>query len=265
MDESKDKIGLATGWRWFVSGFTRYRRNPVMMLFLVMSYWTLLGLIGLIPVAGDLLVAAFAPVFLVGVLAGCRALDSQTMPSFMFLFSGFRNRCQSLMALGLLHFLITLGVVALTAVVDGGTILQFMAQSALNIEGDAPTLDPESISLGAVALGLVVYMPIMLAFAYSPLLVAWRNFSVGKALFFSLIASCRAWKGLVGLLLAILAFGVLIPSLAMTTLMLLGLNDAFVTSLIAIPLMVVFAPTVVSAFLSSYATILPETEGALKA
>ena len=48
---------LATGWQWFKTGFVRYRRNPVLMVFWVMSYWTMLGLVGLVPVVGDLLVA----------------------------------------------------------------------------------------------------------------------------------------------------------------------------------------------------------------
>ena len=115
MPDPMQRIGLATGWQWFRSGFARYWRNPVLMLFWVMSYWTMLGLAGLVPVVGDMLVAALAPVLLVGVLSGCRALDAETMPSFTLFFSGFKNRLQPLMALGVLHFLLTLAVLALTA------------------------------------------------------------------------------------------------------------------------------------------------------
>lgn len=260
-----NRIGLTTGWQWFRSGFARYRRNPVLMLFWVMSYWTMLGLAGLAPVVGDMLVAALAPVLLVGVLSGCRALDSETMPSFTLLFSGFRNRLQPLMGLGVLHFLLTLGVLGLTALVDGGMLLQFMARSTLGAGADASALDPESLSLGATLLALAVYLPVMLAFAYAPLLVAWRGFGVGKALFFSLVASWRAWQGLVGLFFAIFAFGILVPTLAMMLLLALGLSDAVVTSLIVVPLMAVLAPTVVSAFLSSYSDVLPDNEGAAPA
>jgi len=250
---------LMTGWQWFRTGFARYRRNPVLMLFWVMSYWTLLGLVGLVPIAGDLLVAALAPVLLVGVLTGCRALDRDDMPSFTLLFSAFRERLQPLMGLGVLHFLLTLAVLGLTALADGGILLQFMARSTLGGAENAALPDPETLSLTALLIALLAYTPVMLAFAYAPLLVAWRGFSISKALFFSLVASWRAWPGLLGLLTAIVAFGVLLPAVAMMLLLALGVGDTLVTSLLVVLIMAVLAPTLVSAFLSSYNDILPES------
>ena len=265
MAETPKRISLASGWRWFRAGFERYRRNPVLMVFWVMSYWTLLGLVGLVPVLGDLLVAALAPVLLIGVLAGCRALDRDDMPSFTLLFSAFKGRLQPLMGLGVLHFLLTLGVLGLTALVDGGVLLQLMARSTLGGAENAPLPDPESLSLPALVIALLAYMPVMMAFAYAPLLVAWRGFGITKALFFSLVASWRAWPGLLGLLSAIVVFGVLLPTVVMMLLLALGVSDTLVTSLVVVPIMAVLAPTVVSAFLNSYIDILPETEGAASA
>ena len=120
----------------------------------------------------------------------------------------------------------------------------------------------------SVLIALVAYIPIMLAFAYAPLLVAWRGFGVSKALFFSFVASWRAWPGLLGLFSAIMVFGVLLPSLVMMLLLAVGVGDALVTSLVVVPIMAVLAPTVVSAFLSSYNDVLPEvpkSEGAVQA
>jgi hypothetical protein len=262
MSDLQKNILFASGWTWFRAGFARYRRNPVLMVFWVMSYWTILGLVGLIPVLGDFVVAALAPVLLIGVFAGCRALDREEMPSFTLLFSAFRDRLQPLMGLGVLHFLLTLGVLGLTALVDGGTLLQFMARANLGGAEDAVLPDPKNLSLPALILALVAYLPVMLAFAYAPLLVAWRGFGIGKALFFSLIASWRAWRGLLGLLSAIVVYGVFLPSIVMMLLLGLGVSDALVTSLVVVPIMAILVPTVISAFLSSYADVLPETEGA---
>lgn len=262
MANTENRITFASGWQWFRAGFARYRRNPVLMVFWVMSYWTLLGLVGLVPVLGDLLVAALAPVLLIGVLTGCRALDRDDMPSFTLLFSAFKGRLQPLMGLGVLHFVLTLGVLGLTALADGGVLLQLMARSTLSGAENAPMPDADSLSLTALVIALLAYLPIMLAFAYAPLLVAWREFGIGKALFFSLVASWRAWPGLLGLLSAIIVFGVLLPSVVMMLLLALGVSDALVTSLVVVPIMAVLAPTVVSAFLNSYSDILPETEGA---
>lgn len=256
---------LATGWHWFRDGFVRYRRNPVLMVFWVMSYWTLLGLAGLVPVVGDLLVAALAPALLVGVLAGCRALDKEGMPSFTLLFSGFRDRLQPLMGLGVLHFMLSLGVLGLTALFDGGVLLQLMARSTLGATGNSTPPDLDAVTLTPLVVAMLAYLPVMMAFAYAPLLVAWRGFGVGKALFFSLVGSWRAWQGLLGLLLTILFFGVIVASVLMMLLMALGLSDAVVTSLIVVPLLAVLAPTVLSALLSSYSDILPDAEGAASA
>ena len=265
MPDPQKNMTLATGWHWFKAGFVRYRRNPVLMVFWVMSYWTLLGLAGLVPVVGDLLVAALAPALLVGVLAGCRALDSEGMPSFTLLFSGFRSRLQPLMGLGVLHFLLTLGVLGLTALFDGGVLLQLMARTTLGASGDAVAPELDRLTLTPLIVAMLAYVPVMMAFAYAPLLVAWRGFGVGKALFFSLVDSWRAWQGLLGLLLTILFFGVVVASLLMMLLMALGVSDTVVTSLVVVPLMAVLAPTVLSAFLSSYSDVLPDPAGAAPA
>ena len=265
MSNSNNYIGLANGWQWFRAGFARYRRNPLLMLFWVMSYWTMLGLVGLLPIAGDLLVAALAPVLLVGVFAGCRALDTDAMPSFTLIFSGFRDRFQPLMGLGVLHLLLTLSLLALTALFDGGTLLQLMVRSTLGEGIDTSTIDPDSLSLAAMLFALALYIPVMMAFAYAPLLVAWRGFGLGKALFFSLVASWRAWQGLFGLFLAVLTFGIFVPSLVMMLLTVLGISETVMTTLIVVPLMAILAPTLVSAFLSSYSEVLPDNEGAVPA
>ena len=248
---------LRDGWQWFQAGFARYRRNPMLMAFWVMSYWTLLGLAGLVPVLGDLLVAALAPVLLIGVLSGCRALDQETMPPFMVLFSGFGSRQQPLMGLGVLHFLLTLAALALTAVGDGGVLLQYLARGTLGTPELAMPA-PEQLSLLGLGLAILAYIPIMLAFAYAPLLVAWRGFGLGKALFFSAVASWRAWRGLIGFLAAIITYGVLLPSLGMMVLTLLGVGEALVTAFIIVPILAILAPTVVSGFYSSYLAVLPE-------
>ena len=98
----------------------------------------------------------------------------------------------------------------------------------------------------------------MLAFAYAPLLIAWRGFGLGKALFVSLVGSWRAWRGLLGFLGAIMAYGVLLPSLAMMLLTLLGIDEALVTALVMVPMLAIIAPTVVSGFYSSYGAVLSE-------
>ena len=249
-------VTLRDGWSWFRLGFARYRRNPVLMMFWVMTYWTILGLTGLVPVLGDLLVAALAPVLMVGVLAGCRALDRDTMPSFTIMFTGFGPRLQPLIGLGLLHFVLTVGALALTAFWDGGALLQYMARGTLGAP-DLPMPDPAQLSAPGLIVALLAYVPILLAFAYAPLLVAWRGFGLGKALFFSLVASWRAWRGLIGFLSALAVYGVILPSLVMMLLISLGLDDTLVTSLVIVPIIAVLAPTVVSGFYASYGQVLP--------
>lgn len=253
---SSQTIGIRDGWLWFSAGFARYRRNPILMMFWVMTYWTMLGLVGLMPVVGDVLVAALAPVLMVGVLAGCRELDRDLMPSFTVMFSGLGARLQPLMGLGLIHFALTIGALALTAFWDGGALLQYMARGTLG-SPELPMPNPAEMSATGLIVALLAYVPVLLAFAYAPLLVAWRNFGLGKALFFSLVASWRAWRGLIGFLAALVVFGILLPSLAMMLLVSLGLDDTLVTSLVIVPIVAILAPTVVSGFYTSYGRVLP--------
>lgn len=118
--------------------------------------------------------------------------------------------------------------------------------------------EPEQLSLAGLVLALVAYVPVMLAFAYAPMLVAWRGFGLGKALFFSLVGSWRAWRALLGFFLAIVVYGVLLPAVAMALMTAIGLSESMSTALVVVPMMAIFAPIVVSGFYSSYGAILPE-------
>ena len=244
------------GWRWLHAGYRIYRRNPFLMAFWVMTYWTLLGLAGLIPIAGDLLVAMLAPVLLIGLFTGCRELMRESMPLFTAILAGFGARLQPLMGLGILHFLLTLGALALTAVGDGGILLQYLARTTLGAQ-DLPMPDPEQLSLVGLALALLAYVPVMLAFAYAPLLVAWRDFTLGKALFFSLVGSWRAWRGLIGFVAAILAYGVLLPAVIMAALAAVGFSEALLTAWVVVTMLGILAPIVAAGFYSSYEAVLP--------
>ena len=263
MDPENGVLTLRDGWKWFDAGFARYRRNPLLLMFWVMTYWTCLGLLGLVPVAGDILVAALAPVLMIGVLAGCRALDQETMPPFTVLFSGFGTRLQPLMGLGIIHFLLTLGALALTALGDGGLLLQYMARGTLGAP-DMAMPNPSQLSLVGLVLALLAYLPVALAFAYAPILVAWRGFGLTKALFFSLVGSLRAWRGLLGFLAAIIVYGVLLPSVFMMALFALGVSENMVTALVIVPIMAILAPTIVSGFYTSYGAVLPEQPSAAR-
>jgi hypothetical protein len=190
-------------------------------------------------------------------------LDQETIPPFTVFFSGFGARVQPLMGLGVLHFLLTLGALALTAIGDGGVLLQFLARGTLGTP-DMAVPDPEQLSTMSLVLALLAYVPIMLAFAYAPLLVAWRGFGLSKALFFSLVGTWRAWRGMLGFMAAIMTYGILLPSLGMMLLTALGVSEALVTTFIVVPILAVLAPTVVSGFYTSYAAVLPEPQPATR-
>ena len=77
------------GWQWLVDGFAIFRRNPPVLGLVVISYWLLLGLLGLFGFLGMIAAALATPALSVGVAVACRGLANRQPVQPMMLFDGF--------------------------------------------------------------------------------------------------------------------------------------------------------------------------------
>lgn len=202
------------GLTWLHEGFLLWRRNPALLTFASFGYILIVVVASAIPVIGQPVAYLLMPVFSLGVLNTCRAIEAGRKGGPDLLFSGFKSNLGALVTIGGIYLLGTLLVMLLTTLVDGGTLMKFMTAA----EG----FDPETADISGLGFALMVAIalstPVMMAYWFAPVLAGWWNISAPKAMFFSFYACVRNWRPLVAYALAIALFGVFLPGMLIGTL-----------------------------------------------
>ena len=250
------------GWNWVLTGFALFRKSPAMWAFLTLSYILLMQLLGMIPVIGWFAATVLIPSFSASFMIASRELDADRRLRIDLLFSGFKSNLPALLRQGGLYLASGLAILGLSALVDGGLLLQLM------ILGTRPpaTAFEEGKLAGAAMLAACLYLPVLAAFWFAPALSAWRDLPAFQALFYSFFAALRNWRAFFAYGLA-LVFLSLICSIALFALALLvrGIfgdrsQNAFV--LVMLPVMLTYVPILFASFYASYRDVFPEADPA---
>lgn len=237
------------GWRWLADGFRIFRKSPLLLGVIVVGYWILMAVVNAIPLLGPIAATLCIPAFSVSLMNVCRDVEHERPIAPLHLFSGFRRNLRPLLALGALYLGGVLAILGVSALADGGALMQMM------ISGKPPgeELLAGGSFLVATQVALLLLTPLMMAYWYAPVLAAWHDLPVGKALFFSFIACLRNWRAFFAYAVALMLFGALLPGLALGLLASLMPQSAnFFTALFFMPLLFVLAPTLFASFYVSY-------------
>lgn len=244
------RLPAIRGWNWIAEGFRLFRTNPALLTFLAFGYFLTLAFINLVPLVGAVAAYLCMPALSVGVMNGCRALERDDGSGFGLLYSGFRKNARTLFLLGAAYMAGFLVVLAITALVDGGELWSKTPEELMRSGELMPTLQ----------LMLLLAIPLVMAFWFSPMLVAWNDLSAGKALFFSFVACARNWRPFLVYGLGVAFISVVLPGIV------LGILGAFSEQLvrmlavaISLPLLFVFVPTLFASFYVSYRDVFVAT------
>jgi len=242
-------LPAAQGWRWLTDGFRIFRRNHLMLTFLVVSYWVLMALVNVIPVIGTIATTLCIPAFSVSLMNACRSIERGTPLGPQLLFSGFASNLRSLLTLGAIYLAAVVAILGLSALADDGALMAMM------LAGQKP--DAETVSSGSLLLAteiaLVLLCPLIMAYWYAPVLAGWHGLSPAKALFFSFVACLRNWRPFLVYSLAIGVVATLVPGIVLGILAALLPNGAsLVLVLMMVLLILVLAPTLFASFYVSY-------------
>jgi len=242
-------LPAAQGWRWLTDGFRIFRRNHLMLTFLVVSYWVLMALVNVIPVIGTIATTLCIPAFSVSLMNACRSIERGTPLGPQLLFSGFASNLRSLLTLGAIYLAAVVAILGLSALADDGALMAMM------LAGQKP--DAETVSSGSLLLAteiaLVLLCPLIMAYWYAPVLAGWHGLSPAKALFFSFVACLRNWRPFLVYSLTIGVVATLVPGIVLGILAALLPNGAsLVLVLMMVLLILVLAPTLFASFYVSY-------------
>ncbi|MBE0620897.1 MAG: hypothetical protein IH605_09920 [Burkholderiales bacterium] len=258
-------VPAGNGWSWVLTGFALFRKSPAMWAFLTLSYIMLMQLLGIIPVLGWFAATVLIPVFSASFMIASRELDQGRALRVDLLFSGFKANLPALLRQGGLYLASALAILGLSALIDGGDLLQLMVLG----RKPPPEAYADGSLAGAAILAGALYLPMLAAFWFAPALSAWRDMPALQALFYSFFAAMRNWQAFLayGLALALLSLfcSFALFMLALLVRGLLGDQSQGAFLLVMLPVMLTYVPTLFASFYASYRDVFPDPEAAAEA
>jgi len=244
-------VSFARGTRWLFDGWRLFKAAPLMWLALVLAYFILMIVLGLLPL-GSAVGTVLIPGFWVGFMAASRHCERGTGFDLRVLFDGFRGRWQVQLALGVIYLLLLAGVIAGTTLADGGALARWM------ITGRRPedeVLQSDEF-LAALATAGALYVPVLMLYWFAPVLGAWHSMGAGQALFYSFFASLLNWRAFLGYGLVTALVTVVVPFLLLSLLLLASGGALRVGALgLVFPVLLLLLPTIFASFYASYRDI----------
>ncbi len=202
------------GTAWWTEAWRLFVAAPGTWIAITVIFLVLMIMIAFIPLIGGLATTLLTPVFAGGVLVGCRALDRGGELTVGHLFASFSDQLGPLLIVGVLYLLGSFVIVLVIAACLMATI-GIGGFSAL-LSGDpfqAGYAMMTSLGIGtlvALLFGLLLGLPLAMAYWFAPALVVFRNdepFAAMKTSFNACVVNMMPMLvyGLLGLVFAIAA------------------------------------------------------------
>ena len=207
-------VAAGRGASWWTEGWRLFTPGVGVWILAVVILACLNIAINFVPVVGPLAAQILFPVFMGGLMLGCRAIDRGNPLTLGHVFAGFSQCTGHLVLVGVIYTVLVIAVVIVVAVL---LILFFGAAfiSALAGMSDASRI---GVALGSMSLAalvaallfLLLWLPVVMAVWFAPALVMLGGVEPVAAFKISFSGCLKNFVpfllyGLIGLLLAIVA------------------------------------------------------------
>jgi len=182
------------GWAWIVEGYRLFRKSPAVWLAVLLLLFASTRILLAIPLLG-LVVVVLMPVFIVGLMEGCRALERGDRLELRHLLAGFRRNAPRLATIGGISLIGNLLLMMIVMEIGGEAITALMktvAKGATMTPQLAQEMQAATRTVGrALLVGMAVTLPLFMALWYAPLLVYFNDLGPVAAMKSSLIACVK--------------------------------------------------------------------------
>ena len=198
----------ARGILWLRQAFAMLKAARAQWLSLVLAFYFIQLVVGLIPYAGPIAMMVLRPVFTVGFLAAAWTQERGGTPSLRHLVRGFRANLGALIPIGVFLLVGTLIAVLASIPFDGGALVDAIKST----ESTDEALPNAKVQLGMLA-SIVFALPVIAAAWFAPALVVFNNCGTARALATSLRAVIANWKPLAVYGLIVALYGAVFPAM----------------------------------------------------
>lgn len=181
------RLPAKNGWEWIKQGFALFMKAP--LLWIVLLFICLIAALAIssVPIVGQPLISLLMPAILVGLMAGCRALNQGEELELAHLLKGFKQHTSQLVTLGGIALVGQYLILGLMMAVGGAALVGILM-------GDQPDTNPDVMIHAfagtgfAMLIGIVLFSTLMMAMQFAPMLVYFRNVPPLEAMKLSLRA-----------------------------------------------------------------------------
>ncbi len=183
-------VPARTGMAWVKLGVRAFWRQPMALAALFFMTMAAMSLASLVPFIGPAIALTLLPSATLAMMVAAAEATQGRFPTPAVLLVAFRTgrqRLKDMLQLGALYAVGFLGIMGLSALIDGGQFAQVYL-------GGAPLTKEVAEDPGfqsAMWLSMALYLPLSLLFWHAPGLVHWHSVPPVKALFFSIVACVR--------------------------------------------------------------------------
>lgn len=183
-------LSASAGWRWFLSALEATRKQPIVLMGVVLFYMLSMSILSVIPWFGPVLAAVFMPYGTVFFAHATRDVLADRQPQFAQLAELMRNRDirQAMIRVGLVFGCVLVTVNALYGILAADEISRWVIDANDRLDWASVRAN---IPWDATIAMLVVYIPGLMAVWFAPLLVSDKGMPCGKALFYSFFGCVR--------------------------------------------------------------------------
>lgn len=181
------RLQAMQGWQWITRGYALFMKAPLLWMVLLLICFVAVAGLTTVPVVGEPLVSLLLPAVLVGLMAGCRALERSEELELAHLFSGFQQCTAQLVTLGGIALVGQFLIFGVMMMVGGATLVGILTSGQ-------PVQDPEIIRQAmagtglAALLGITLFSVLLMAMQFAPMLVYFNNIAPIDAMKLSLRA-----------------------------------------------------------------------------
>ena len=177
------------GWQWIVNGFYLFFKAPLAWVLSCFVLLLIAAPLALIPMVGQFFFTLLSPLFLAGLMIGCRALERGEKLEIAYLFAGFRQNPVPLITVGGIYLVGQVLILGVAMMLGGSTLMELLINGKRVDENELRGVMSGGLTAVMVALGLSI--PLMMAAWFAPLLVAFKDMPAVAAMKLSFLACIK--------------------------------------------------------------------------
>ena len=168
-------VAGARGWNWIADAWGFFRRQPGIWIGITVIAAVIFIVLAFIPLLGMLATFVLTPVFVGGIVIGCRTMEQGGSLELGHLFAGFRTRSGVLVTLGLLYLAASFLIMLVAFAVSGAGMFAMF-------RGGSDVMASLTSLLLAVLIMLALWIPVLMAMWFAPPLALFHELGAVDAL-----------------------------------------------------------------------------------